>query len=319
MPTKKVALEEAFTVAAFKDKADTFAASINPAWGAYINERIADLTGRRLEEMDSSGIDMQVLSLTVPGIQGMTDTSTAISTAKRANDLVAEVVREHPARFAAFAALPCQDPAAAVAELDRAVSQLGLCGALINGHTHGVYLDHRKFGDLWELSESLQVPIYIHPADPPTPFACCDGYPLEGATFGWSFETGTHALRVILAGVFDRFPGARLMIGHMGEFPPFSLMRIDDRYDLYQAHPVITHPPSYYVKNNLLITTSGVIDTAPLLCTLSVMGAERVLFAVDYPYQRNEPAVEFIDTAPISDQDRRLICHRNAERILKLN
>jgi 2,3-dihydroxybenzoate decarboxylase len=319
MPTKKIALEEAFTVAAFKDKADAMIASINPAWGAYIDERLADLADRRLEDMDSSGIDMQVLSLTVPGIQGMTDTGAAISAAKRANDLVAEVVREHPTRFAAFAALPCQDPAAAVAELDRAVNELGLCGALINGHTNGVYLDHRKFGDLWGLSESLHVPIYIHPTDPPTPFACCNGYPLQGATFGWAFETGTHALRVILAGVFDRFPGARLMIGHMGEFLPFSLMRIDDRYDLYEAHPPITHPPSYYVKKNLLITTSGVNDTAPLLCTMSVMGVERVLFAVDYPYQRNEPAVEFIDTVPISDHDRDLICHGNAERILKLH
>jgi 2,3-dihydroxybenzoate decarboxylase len=294
-------------------------ALINPAWGAYINERLANLAGRRLEDMDSSGIDMQVLSLTVPGIQGMTDTGAAIAAAKRANDLVAEVVREHPARFAAFAALPCQDPAAAAAELERAVNKLGLRGALINGHTHGVYLDHRKFWDLWELSESLHVPIYIHPADPPAPFACCDGYRLQGATFGWAFETGTHALRVILAGVFDRFPGARLMIGHMGEFLPFSLMRIDDRYDLYQADPVIAHPPSYYVKNNLLITTSGVNDTAALLCTLSVLGAERVLFAVDYPYQRNEPAVEFIDTVPISDHDRDLICHGNAERLLKLH
>jgi 2,3-dihydroxybenzoate decarboxylase len=261
---------------------------------------------------------MQVLSLTVPGIQGMTDTGAAISAARQANDFVAEVVRKYPRRFAAFAALPCQDPAAAVAELKRGVNELGLCGALINGHTDGVYLDDQKFWDLWELSESLHVPIYIHPIDPPTPFACCTGYPLQGATFGWAFETGTHALRVILAGVFDRFPGARLMIGHMGEFLPFSLMRIDDRYDFFEAHPMITHAPSYYVKNNLLVTTSGVNDTAPLLCTISVMGAERVLFAVDYPYQHNEPAIEFIDTAPISNHDRDLICHGNAERILKL-
>jgi 2,3-dihydroxybenzoate decarboxylase len=318
MPTKKIALEEAFTVAAFKDREDAMVAAINPEWGAYVSERIGDLTDQRLEDMDSSGIDMQVLSLTSPGIQGMTDTDAAISTAKQANDLVAEVVREHPTRFAAFAALPCQDPGAAVAELDRAVNELGLCGALINGHTNGVYLDDQKFWGLWELSESLHVPIYIHPTDPPTPFACCSGYPLHGPTFGWAFETGTHALRIILAGVFDRFPGARLMIGHMGEFLPFSLMRIDDRYDFSEAHHVITRPPSYYVKNNLLVTTSGVNDTAPLLCTMSVMGVERVLFAVDYPYQHNQPAVDFIDTAPISDHDRNLICYGNAERILKL-
>jgi len=318
MPTRKIALEEAFTTAAFKDREDAMTASLNPKWGIYINERLADLADRRLDDMDAGGIDMQVLSLTMPGIQGMTDADEAISAAKQANDQVAEVVRDHPARFAAFAALPCQDPAAAVAELDRAVHELGLCGALINGHTNGAYLDGQEFWDLWALSESLQVPIYIHPTDPPTPFACCTGYPLQGATFGWAFETGTHALRIILAGVFDRYPGAELMIGHMGEFLPFSLMRIDDRYDFYQARPGITHPPSHYIKNNLLITTSGVNDAEPLLCTMNVMGADRVLFAVDYPYQYNEPAVEFIDTAPISDYDRDLICHRNAERVLKL-
>jgi 2,3-dihydroxybenzoate decarboxylase len=148
MPTKKIALEEAFTVAAFKDNAAAMVAFISPAWGAYVKERIADLTDRRLADMDSAGIDMQVLSLTTPGIQGMTDTGAAISTAKQANDLVAEVVRKHPTRFAAFAALPCQDPAAVAAELDRAVNELGLCGALINGHTNGVYLDDQKFWDL---------------------------------------------------------------------------------------------------------------------------------------------------------------------------
>jgi 2,3-dihydroxybenzoate decarboxylase len=180
MPTRKIALEEAFTIAAFKDREHAMVTYINPKWGAYVKERIADLTDRRLKDMDSAGIDMQVLSLTVPGIQGMTDTGAAISTARQANDFVAEVVRKYPTRFAAFAALPCQDPAAAVAQLKRAVNELGLCGALINGHTNGVYLDDQKFWGLWELSESLHVPIYIHPIDPPTPFACCTGYPPPG-------------------------------------------------------------------------------------------------------------------------------------------
>jgi 2,3-dihydroxybenzoate decarboxylase len=290
---------------------------LNPTWGAYVKERLTDLSDRRLEDMDSGGVDMQVLSLTTPGIQGMTDAGAAVSTAKDVNDFLAEVVRAHPTRFAGFAALPCQDPAAAIVELDRAVNQLGLCGALINGHTHGVYLDDQQFWNLWELSESLQVPIYIHPVDPPTPFACCTGYPLQGATFGWAFETGAHVLRVI-SGVFDRFPGARLMIGHMGEFLPFSLMRIDDRYDFYEGHHAITHPPSHYVKNNVLVTTSGVNDIDPLLCAMGVMGAEQILFAVDYSYQYNGQAVEYIDSAPITDHDRALICHENAERILRL-
>lgn len=294
-------------------------AACNPSWGSYVNERIFDLTDVRLDEMDIHGIDMQVLSLTSPGIQALSDPADAVATAKDANDIVASVVREHPTRFAAFAALPCQDADAAIAELERAVVELGLCGALINGHTHGSYLDEQRYWGLWELAESLGVPVYIHPTDPPAPIAACAGYPLDRATWGWAFETGTHALRLIMAGVFDRFPKSMVILGHMGEFLPFSLARLDDRYDFYVADSPLNHPPSYYVKNNVLVTTSGVNDRAPLLCTREVMGADRILFAVDYPYQRNEDAAAFIDAVPLSDADRALICHGNAERLLRLS
>jgi len=162
------------------------------------------------------------------------------------------------------------------------------------------------------------VPIYIHPAILPAPLAVCEGYPLGDAVWGWSFETGAHALRVIMAGVSDRFPGAKLIVGHMGELLPFNLARIDDRYDFYEANPPIAHPPSWYVKHNMYVTTSGVNDAAPLLCTQLVLGGDRIMFAVDYPYQRNEDAVAFIDGVTLSDTDRALICHGNAERVLKL-
>lgn len=318
MPTKKIALEEAFTIEALRGDEDAMLAAVNPSWGTYVNNRIFDFTGVRLEEMDAQGVDMQVLSLTSPGIQALTDADEAIATARQANDIVAEVVRSHPTRFAAFAALPCQDPDAAVAELERAVRDLGLCGALVNGHTHGTYLDDPRHLGLWELAESLDVPIYIHPNDAPEPVAACAGYPMDRATWGWGFETGSHALRVIMGGIFDRFPNATVMLGHMGELLPFNLTRLDDRYDFYVADPPLAHRPSHYVRHNLLVTTSGVNDAAALACTLQVLGAERILFAVDYPYQRNDEAVAFIDSVPMRDSDRELICHGNAERVLRL-
>ena len=316
--TKKIALEEAFTIERLAGAQQEMESAMNPAWADYVAERIADLTDLRLREMDEQGIDVQVLSLTSPGIQGMTDPADAVATAREANDLVAQVVSDHPTRFAGFAALACQDPAAAVAELERAVNELGLKGALINGHTHGSYLDEQRHWGLWEAAEALDVPIYIHPADAPAPVECCVGYPLDRAAWGWAFETGSHALRVVLAGVFDRFPGATLMLGHMGELLPYSLARLDDRYDFYEADPPIGEPPSAYVRRNIVVTTSGVNDAAPLRCAIDALGSDRVLFAVDYPYQRNDEAVAFIDAVDISEEDRARICHRNAERILRL-
>lgn len=318
MPVKKIALEEAFTFAPFKDDEQALCRALNPTWGAYVDRRIADLTDLRLADMDAAGIDVQVLSLTSPGIQSLEDPDRAVRVAREANDLVAGVVRDHPERFAAFAALPCQDPEAAVAELERAVTQLGLVGALVNGHTGGVYLDDARHLGLWEAAESLGVPIYLHPADPPTPFAVAAGYPLQEATFGWAFETGAQVLRLAMAGVFERFPRATAVVGHMGENLPYSLARLDDRYDFYVGEPPIAEPPSAYVKRNVMVTTSGVNDPAPLRCAIDVMGVDRVMFAVDYPYQRNEPAVAFIEGADLDAHEREQVCHANAERLLGL-
>ena len=311
-----IALEEAFTISAFRSQESSLTHSINPDWGHYLDRRIADLTGIRLEEMDQAGIDVQVLSLTSPGIQGMTDAADAVRVAQEANDVLATAVHEFPQRFAGLAALAFQDPDAAIAELDRSVNQLGLKGVLVNGQTGGVYLDDDRYTGFWEAIESLQVPVYIHPADSPTPFAVADGLPIAEATFGWGFETGGHLLRLVMNGVLERFPRATVILGHMGELLPFNLARLDDRYDFYVGDKPIPNPPSFYIRRNVMITTSGVNDAAPLRCAIDVMGADRVMFAVDYPYQRNEPAVEFIRSAPISETERALICHGNAERLL---
>jgi 2,3-dihydroxybenzoate decarboxylase len=313
-----IALEEAFTVDAFHGQESALTGQLNPTWGRYVDRRIADLTGIRLEDMDRAGIDVQVLSLTSPGIQGMTSSVDAVRVAQEANDVLAAAVRAHPLRFAGLAALPCQDPAAAVAELERSVSQLGLKGALVNGHTDGVYLDDDRFTGLWEAVESLGVPLYLHPADPPTPFAIANAFPIGEATFGWGFETGGHLLRLVMGGVLERFPNVAVILGHMGELLPYNLARLDDRYDFYVGTPPIPQPPSFYIRRNVMITTSGVNDPAPLRCAIDVLGADRVMFAADYPYQRNEPAVEFIRSAPISKTERALICHGNAERLLRI-
>lgn len=318
MKVRKIALEEAFTFDAFREETAAIRSRFNPAWARYVGERIEDLGDRRIADMDAAGIDVQVLSLTSPGIQGMEDPRAAVATAARANDLLAGAVRAHPTRFAGFAALPCQDPRAAVAELERAVKQLGFKGALVNGHTRGAYLDEQRFWCIWEAAEALDVPIYVHPTDPVSPWACCQGYPIGGVPWGWAFETGSHALRVILAGVFDRFPKATMILGHMGEFLPFSLVRLDDRMDFVVARTGLEHAPSHYVRRNVLVTTSGVHDPAALRCTLDVLGSERVLFAVDYPYQRNEDAARFIESVDLSERDRALVCHGNAERVLRL-
>jgi len=313
-----IALEEAFTIEAFRHEEMKLTGRLNPVWGRYIDQRIANLAELRIADMDSAGIDVQVLSLTSPGIQGVASSVEAIRLAQDANDAVASAIRANPARFTGFAALPCQDPAAATAELKRCIQDLGFRGALVNGHTQGVYLDDDRYSGLWEMAESLDIPVYIHPADPPVPFSVASGLPIGEAAFGWGFETGAHVLRLVMSGVLERFPGLTVVLGHMGEFLPYNLARLDDRYSFYVGKPPIPHPPSFYIKRNVMITTSGVNDVAPLQCAIDVLGADRIMFAADYPYQQNEPAVDFIRSAPISGPDRALICHSNAERMLRL-
>ena len=222
-------------------------------------------------------------------------------------------------RLEGFAHLPMQAPREAATELERAVRQLGFRGALINGHTNGNYYDAEKFSPVWERAQALGVPIYLHPANAPDRTAAMVGYPeLWGAMWGWTTETGTHTLRLILGGVFDRFPRATLIIGHMGETLPALLWRLDSRYQtMYHTKP-IQKMPSQYIRDNVLITTSGVFSFPPLECALLALGADRILFSIDCPYESTKEAVEFIESAPIGQIDREKICHLNAERLLGL-
>ncbi len=259
-----------------------------------VEARLLDVGEGRLAAMDACGIDAQVLSLsapTFPAIQGENDAKQAVGLAQQANDYLAEQIHRHPDRFAGFAALPLQDPVAAIAELERAVTQLGFVGALINGHTNGAYLDERPYWGIWERAEQLGVPIYLHPADSPADqMKIYQGYPgLRSATWNWTVETATHALRIICSGIFDAFPRA-----------------------------IMLHLPSYYSKNNVMITTSANCSPEALSCALLAVGADHLLFSTDYPYASMERTTRFVETAPISEMDREKIFHVNAERLLKL-
>jgi 2,3-dihydroxybenzoate decarboxylase len=282
--------------------------------------RLIDFTEYRLPEMDANGIDMQVLSLTSPGIQMQPDVTVAIDDARRGNDALAEIIAGQPTRFSGLAALPLQEPEAAAEELRRAVVDLHLPGALVNDHTLGEYLDAPRFEVVWAALEELDVPLYIHPSGhPPDLWHVLDGRPeLSGPTFSWAAATAGHALRLIYGGVFDRFPGTTVILGHMGEFLPFQLARLDARHPDLVLENRLGKLPSQYFVDNFVITTSGVCSHAALLGAVLEIGVDNVLFAVDYPYESTADAVQFLDSAPLARSDRAKIAHENAERILRL-
>jgi 2,3-dihydroxybenzoate decarboxylase len=316
---KKIALEEHYLTPALAVYAKDMEKSIAPEPMQYMKERLFEFDGLRLEEMDKYGIDISVLSVTTPGVQVEPDSSVAIRKAKEANDILAKAIERHPTRYAGFAHLPLQDPAAAANELERTVREMGFKGALINGHTNGEYLDEEKFWPVWERAESLGVPIYLHPANSPDVPQVLKGYPeLLGAMWGWQTETSSHVMRIIFGGVFDRFPKTTLILGHMGEGLAFWLWRLDSRHVIMHHNRPIKKLPSQYIRDNIVITTSGVASYPPLLCSMLALGSDRILFSVDYPYESTKEAVEFIEGAPLSESDREKICHLNAERVLHL-
>ncbi|WP_372348472.1 amidohydrolase family protein [Streptomyces sp. KL116D] len=280
------------------------ASILQPEKWREASRRLLDVTGERLAEMDAAGLDMQVLSLNAPGIQAESDAGTAVSRAAAVNDLLASVVADHPGRFAGFAALPLQDPQAAAKELERAVSQLGLRGVLVNAHTQGRYLDDPALRGVWERLEGLDVPLYLHPANGVGTPHVIEGHPeLVGPMWSWGTETATHFLRLVFGGVFDDFPRARVLLGHMGEGPPYLLWRLDSRWDYHAHHGVelALGRPSEYVRRNLHITTSGVsLGPAPAVRAARTR-ADHVLFGTDHPFEDMATATAFLRTAPVSE------------------
>ena len=316
---RKIALEEHFMAPGFERYSKAFLQYIDPTVYAELSRRLADFDELRLAEMDRAGIAVTILSQTGPGVQGETNASAAIDRAKENNDFLAQQVARHPTRFAGFAALPMQDPKAAADELERAVTQLGFKGALVNGHTQGRYYDDPAYDVVWERLQALDVPLYLHPIDFPQVPQTLAGFPvIQGAAWGWGVETGSHALRLLFSGVFDRFPKLKLIIGHMGEGLPFQRWRFDSRFSAYPFGVKLQRKPSEYIGSNILITTSGVCSEAALKGAIAEMGAEAVMFSVDYPYESTAIAADFIEKSDLDDTTRALVCHGNAERIFKL-
>jgi 2,3-dihydroxybenzoate decarboxylase len=285
-------------------------------------QRLYDRGPLRLEQMDAAGIDFQILSLFDPGVQAETDVARAIDLARRANDDLAETVRGNPNRFGGFATLATQDPDAAAVELERAVTELGLVGALINGHCQGRYLDDPAYDGLFERAQGMDVPIYLHPTTPHPAVmeAWFAPYVSEGlhlASWGFAAETGTHVLRLIYSGLFDRFPRLQMIIGHLGEMLPFAAFRLDRYYGLGgdgSSHP-LQRLPSEYLRSNFHVTTSGNFSPPAFACTLEVIGADRVMFSVDYPMDDNRAGAEFLASYPMDDAVRRKVSSENAIRL----
>jgi 2,3-dihydroxybenzoate decarboxylase len=279
--------------------------------------RLNDFGDQRLEAMYRAGIERAVLSLTGPGVQIERDTATAVRKARECNDFLAREIQKRPECYSGFAHLPMQDAHAAADELERCIKELKFCGAMINGHTNGQYLDHPDLHPFWQKVETLDTVIYLHPADPVTPAPVLEGHKgLRRATWEWGFETGSHVLRLIFGGHFDRFPRARLALGHMGEALPFLLWRFDSRAKLYGIK--LSKLPSEYVRDNIVVTTSGMCSAEPLACTIGALGHERVMFSADYPFESVDVAGEFIDHVHLTEQVREDICFNNAARLLGL-
>jgi 2,3-dihydroxybenzoate decarboxylase len=269
--------------------------------------------------MDKAGIELSVLSQTSPGLQGEKDAKVAARKQIEGNDFLFAEVSKNPKRYAGFAHLAMHEPKTAIAELTRCVKELGFVGAMINGQTNGVYLDEDQYIPFWEAAVDLDVPIYIHPGNPyQTPYVFKDYPAMEGAFWGWGTETASHAIRIVLSGLFDRLPKLKIILGHMGETLPFTLWRFDSRWPGTIQSKKLQKPPSHYIKENIIITISGVFDAPPLLCSMASIGVDNILFSTDYPYEDPLVAAEFIDKVKVSEEDRAKICYKNAERVLKI-
>ncbi|RQU79357.1 amidohydrolase [Burkholderia cenocepacia] len=315
----KIALEEHFMTPGFEDYSKSFTSLMPLEMAARLASELADFDDLRLAAMDRAGIDLVVLSQTGPAVQGEADVSKAIERARYSNDFLAGQVRRRPDRFAGFAALPMQSPDEAAKELRRTVGELGMKGALVNGHTHGRYYDDPAYDVVWQTFEALDVPLYLHPIDAKGGSLAFAGRPeLNGAIWGWGVETGTHALRLLFSGVFDRFPKLKIILGHMGEGLPFQRWRMDSRFAAYPNGISLERAPSEYIGSNIVITTSGVCSPAALLGAIHELGADAVMFSVDYPYESSDIAARFIEDAPLDDETKNKVCHGNARHLLKL-
>jgi gamma-resorcylate decarboxylase len=311
----KIAVEEHFRI----PETSGSEARYPGAYWSGLGSKLLDLHGERLAEMDRTGIAMAVISLNSNAIQGIPDSTKAVEMARKANDALAQAVAKRPDRFAGLAALPMQDPGAAAAELVRCVRDLKFKGALVNGFSQigsadtAAYYDALQYRPFWAEVERLGVPFYLHPRDQlPSRRQAYEGHPwLVGSPWGFADETAIHALRLMGCGLFDEHPKLQIVLGHLGERIPYDLWRLDHRLGKVPGRPV-KRTTSEYFRSNFHVTTSGHFCTQSLIHAIMTLGADRVLFAVDYPFEDHAQAASWFDAAEIAEPDRRKIGRDNA-------
>jgi 2,3-dihydroxybenzoate decarboxylase len=292
--------------------------NLDPTGNTGFTPRLMDLGENRIAAMDAAGIDLQILALTAPGVQVFgADTGTAL--AADSNDQLAEAVRKYPTRYAGMTAIAPQDPRRAALEIERGAVRLGMKGVIVNSHTKGEYLADPKYWEIFEAAEAHDTPIYIHPREPsPEMVRPFIDYDLLRGDLGFGVEVAFHTQAIINAGVFDRFPKAKLVIGHGGEGIPYNLYRIDRTHAVRRANQRAKELPSYYMRNNVFITNSGVAWAPMVTFAQAVLGVDRVLYAMDYPYQYDIEEVHTLDGLPISYEDKKKFFQTNAERVFNL-
>lgn len=320
---RKIAIEEHFTTRTYQEYLQKFVTQ-EGGFGLgklppHLEAKLLDVGEERLRLLDEAEIDMQVLSLTPPGLERV-PASDARSLARDINDELADHIRLHSTRFAGFAILPILDPQAAAAELERAVSKLGLKGAMIYGQPQDGFLDEQRYWDIFAQAEALGVPLYLHPTIPVLgTLQAYQGRPeLIGPMWSFTVDIATQVLRLIVSGVLDRYPNLTFILGHLGETLPYLLWRLDSRWKFMTSDHHLQRLPSQYIQENMLVTTSGMFYDAALLCACMTLGADRILFAVDYPFEPNKTGADFIERAPLSETDKRKICSLNARQHLHL-
>lgn len=317
----KIGLEEHF---ALEETLGDSAGFVGEETWRDLRVRLLDIQSERLRLMDAHGIETMILSLNSPAVQAVTDPAAASELARRANDILAEEIARNPRRFLGFAALPMQDPDLAARELERCVRDLGFKGALVNGYSqrdapeNAVYYDVKPYWPFWEAVQALDVPFYLHPREPSERKAYA-GHPwLIGPAYGFGTETALHALRLMGSGLFDHCPSLQIILGHLGEALPFTLYRIDERIAWSPMGYPAKKKISEYFAQNFYVTTAGNFRDQSLIATLLEVGADRVLFSTDYPFERVGEAAKWFDAAPISEHDRRKIGRDNAAKLFRL-
>lgn len=311
-----ISIEEHFWITNLRDRYTGYA-RVSPH---HPTKELDELGELRLRRMDEAGIDFQIISHMQPGTQTM-DPDCAVTLARQANDTLYDAVRAHPARFGGFAEIPTPNPNAAADELERTVVKYDFKGALVNGLTGTTFLDNKRFWSIFERAQALDVPIYLHPAIPhPVVMNAYysdykpNGFPAGAVLWGFMAETGLQAVRLIQSGVFEKYPRLKFILGHLGEAIPFMLWRCDWLYENVFKQSGFADA----FREHFYVTTSGNFSQNALICTLAELGSNRIMFAVDWPFNSNIEAVSFLNNAPISDDDRQRIFHRNAERVFRL-